>query len=343
MKSKFLVFLLVLGLLSFCNEQNSENNVIRPDIITEQVPYDSEDPAIWINKDDPSKSIIFGTDKNTSGAIYAFGLDGKIIHEKTIKGLKRPNNIDIAYNVKLSDDLKSDILVVTERERTQLRIFAIPSMAPVDGGELPVFEGEPDDYAQPMGVAFYTSPIDNSVYIIVSRKKGPVSNYLFQYKVVPGDTNLSLQLVRKFGNFSDKQEIEAIAVDNELGYIYYADEDHCIRKYYAEPGKGNKEVGCFGQGVFKHDIEGLALVKFDGDEGYLLASNQQNGSFSVFSRKENEYLKELYLGTKDTDGCDAVNMYLNEVFNTGIFVAMNNSRNYYFYELSKLGLPDTDQ
>jgi len=312
---------------------------ITPDIISEKVKYDSDDPAIWVNKIKPSKSIVFGTDKDSDGAIYAFDLEGNIIPEKSIYNLKKPNNIDIAYNVKISDDLKTDILVVTERERKKIRIFAIPSMAPLDNGGLPVFENEHEGYRQPMGIALYTSSIDNSVYIIVSRKKGPASGYLFQYKLVQDEGALSLKLVRKFGEFSKEQEIEAVAVDNELGFIYYSDENYGIRKYFAEPDMGNEELYCFGKNIFEHDIEGIAIVKYKGGKGYLVVSNQQNQSFSVFSRKENKFIKEIYLETKDTDGCDAVSVPLNDTFNTGIFVAMNNSRNFYFYNLEKLGLP----
>ena len=71
--------------------------VIAPDVITEKTLHDTDDPAIWINKNDASKSIVFGTDKNTDGAIYAFNLEGKIIEEKTIRNLKRPNNVDLEY------------------------------------------------------------------------------------------------------------------------------------------------------------------------------------------------------------------------------------------------------
>ena len=55
------------------------------DVVTETTLHDTDDPAIWINKQDPSKSIIFGTDKDeVNGGIYAFNIDGKIIKNKTV-------------------------------------------------------------------------------------------------------------------------------------------------------------------------------------------------------------------------------------------------------------------
>lgn len=58
----------------------------------------------------------FGTDKNTDRAVYAFNLDGKIIEDKTIRGLKRPNNVDIRYDFKLNDSTRVDAMAFIKRE-----------------------------------------------------------------------------------------------------------------------------------------------------------------------------------------------------------------------------------
>ena len=65
-----LTALVVIG----CKKNNLP--AISPDVITESTLHDTDDPAIWVNKKDPSKSIVFGTDKDTDGAIYAFDLEG---------------------------------------------------------------------------------------------------------------------------------------------------------------------------------------------------------------------------------------------------------------------------
>ena len=240
-----------------------------------------------MNPENPDKSIIFGTDKDPDGAIYAFDLEGKIIEAKTIRGLKRSNNVDLQYDFKINDLLTVDVLAFTERDKKQIRIFSVPDMKPLDSGGLSVFEDETNSkLREPMGISLYSSPIDNVLYAIVSRKKGPKTNYLYQYEIVSDGNGVSFELRRKFGNFSGEQEIEAVAVDNELGYIYYSDETHCVRKYFAEPSKGNKELGCFGGGTFEGDIEGIALANFKNGTGYIIVSNQKKGSFNIFSRKK---------------------------------------------------------
>src|SRR5690606_28368715 len=120
---------------------------------------------------------------------------------------------------------KTDIAVVSERLTSNLRIYSLPDMTPLDGGGIPMFEGEhPADYRALMGIATYTSP-QGETYVIMGRKNGPSEGYLWQYLLRgAADGSIKAELVRKFGRFSGTQEIEAIAVDNELGYVYYSDE-----------------------------------------------------------------------------------------------------------------------
>jgi hypothetical protein len=64
------------------------------------------------------------------------------------------------------------------------------------------------------------------------------------------------KLVGKFRNYSGKNEIEAFAADNELGYVYCSDEGVGIRKYYAHPDSSNTELALFGTKEFTDYQEG---------------------------------------------------------------------------------------
>ncbi len=327
---------LLLGTLLFsCNQ--SKLTPIPPDIITEKTPNDTDDPAIWINHNNPAESIVFGTDKETNGGIYAFDLQGKILPEKSIRNVLRPNNVDIEYGFALNDSTKVDILAFTERERQQIRLFSVPDMLPLDGGGFPVFEDATGfEHNLPMGIALYKSPKDSVFYAIVGRKTGPSQDYLYQYELRADSTGVTTRLVRKFGQFSGEKEIEAIAVDDEYGYVYYADEGVCIRKYYAEPTMGNEEVSCFGGEYFLEDIEGIAIAAYPNGSGHIIVSNQQLGEFNIFSRKENTFVKAVNLSTYGTDGCEVVTTPLNATFKNGLFVAMNEGKDFYFFDLGKV-------
>lgn len=331
---RFIIFFLLVFAVS-CKEQLPE---IKAKVITQQTLHDTDDPAIWVNPKDASKSIVFGTDKNTNGAIYAFDLDGKIIEDKTIRGLKRPNNVDLEYGFELNDSISVDVIACTERELQQIRLFSVPDMTPLDNGGFKVFTDATDPESNwPMGIALYKSPVTGSLYAIVSRKTGPKDNYLYQYEITSDSLGVHSSLVRKFGKFSGKKEIEAIAVDNEKGIIYYSDEGHCIRKYYAEPSKGDEEIYCFGGDYFKEDIEGIAIAKYD-KKAFLIVSNQQAHTFNIFDANTNKFIKELNLGTVETDGCDVTTKQLGDKFPNGLFVSMNDNREFYFHDLGSLNL-----
>ncbi len=331
------------GFLLISCEVNNKIEKITPDIITEKTANDADDPAIWINKNDPSKSIVFGTDKASEGAVYAFNLEGKIIKEKSIFNIARPNNVDISYDFVLSDSTKTDIIVFTEREKEQIRLFSVPDMKPLDNGGFKVFEDEKEQSLRlPMGIALYKSSISNKTYAIVGRKSGPKQKYLYQYELISDSTTVKAKLVRKFGDFSGKKEIEAIAVDAELGYVYYSDEQHCIRKYYADPEKGDKEISCFGGDYFKEDIEGIAIARTQGYQGFIIVSDQQRGTFNVFDRNTNDFIKAVNLSTLETDGCEVTTVSLGSKYPNGLFVAMNDESNFFFYDLSRLSLSNVE-
>jgi 3-phytase len=338
MKNKYILsFLLLSVLFTACKNDKLaavSPNAVKPTAVTETLPHDTDDPSIWIHPTDASKSIIVGTDKDTDGALYAFDLKGKIL-KKSIP-LKRPNNVDIAYGLVI-DGKKVDIAVTTEREENRIRIFSLPDLEPIDNGGIPVFEGE--NLRDPMGVSLYTRPSDGKIFAIVGRKSGPVENYLWQYELSGNGKFADGKVVRKFGTYSGKKEIEAIAVDNELGAVYYCDEQVGIRKYKADPAlNDNKELSFFGQKDFKADHEGIAIYKKTDSTGYILVSNQQANSFMVYPREgvngnPNSYklLSEVPTSTIECDGAEVTNVNLGGAYKNGLFVAMSNGMTFHYY------------
>ncbi|MHA7942702.1 phytase [Formosa sp. 3Alg 14/1] len=313
---------------------------IKPTLVSQKTPHDTDDPAIWVNKNNPAQSIVFGTDKDeVNGGVYAFDLDGKIINDKSLTGVSYPNNVDIEYGFALNDSTKIDIMMFSEREKNQMRLYAVPDMTPLDNGGFPVFEDETDlELRRPMGISIYKNPETHKTYAIVSRKKGPTEGYLYQYELITSNSKVTAKLVRKFGTFSGQKEIEAIVVDDALGHVYFSDEGVGIRKFYADPAKGDAQISMFGSEYFTDDIEGIALATYTNNEGFLIVSNQQDHSFNIFKRGDNSYVKTLNLGTIETDGCDVTTQPLGSKYPNGLFVSMNDEKDFFFHSLDSLKL-----
>ncbi|GAA0736562.1 phytase [Gaetbulibacter jejuensis] len=336
MKNTFILGAIALVLFS-CGNGLPE---VAPTLKTEKLPHDSDDPAIWINRENPEQSIVFGTDKDeVNGGVYAFDLDGKIIKEKSLTGVSYPNNVDIEYGFKLTDSTETDIMMFTEREKNQIRLYSVPDMKPLDNGGYKVFTDETNiEMKRPMGISIYKNPKTGEVSAFVSRKAGPTQGYLYQYALVSDSLGVHANLLRKLGTFSGQKEIEAIAVDDALGYVYYSDEGVGIRKYHADPKQGDKEIALFGSEYFKDDIEGIAIATDNGDNGFLIVSNQQDHSFNIFKRSDNSFVKTINLGTIETDGCDVVTESLGKKFPNGLFVSMNDQQDFFYHALDSLKL-----
>jgi len=334
----------MLSLLVFnCDKTNDIENLsevkISPIVITQPVKHDTDDPAIWINRKDPSKSLIVGTDKDIDGALYVYDLNGQIIEEKVVRSLKRPNNVDIEYGLMLNNS-PVDIAVTTERYENRLRVFNLPDMKAKDNGGIPVFEGETQ--RDPMGIALYRRPSDGNIYAIVGRKEGPTdSSYLWQYLLEDDGTgNVKGTKVRAFGIWSGQKEIESIAVDDKLGYVYYSDEGVGVRKYYADPDSpdANKELVLFCTEGIQQDQEGISIYEVTDSTGYILVSDQQANEFHIFKREGepgnphlHTLMKVVKVSTNESDGSDVTSIALDAQFPEGLFVAMSDNKTFHYY------------
>lgn len=335
-----LLLLLLTCLLAGCSRPEHPSVAIRASVATGPVTDDADDPAIWVNPSNPAASLILGTNKVAAprGALAVFGLDGH--PRQTIAGLDRPNNVDVEYGLLLGGEL-IDIAVVTERLKHRLRIFRIPG----DGGPLadissaggaPVLDGESGEFAEPMGIALYRRPRDGQVFAIVAPKNGPREGYLRQYRLEDdGGGKVRAVHVRRFGSFSGTKEIEAVAVDDALGHVYYADEGLGIHKWHADPDHpdAGKELALFGVEGFAGDREGIAIYARPDGTGYLICTDQLPGNthYHLYKREggptgpndHSEFVKCVRGGADSTDGIEVTSAPLGGQFPSGLLIAMN--------------------
>ncbi len=320
---------------------------IRHAVATDPVSEDPDDPAIWVHPTNPEHSLILGTNKAAAprGALVAYGLDGR--RRQVVVGLNRPNNVDVEYGWKLGGAVV-DIAVVTERFERCLRLYRIDrltgALAEVSG-RLEVFAGEAGEAGAPMGIALFKRPRDGVIFAIVGRKTGPRNGYLWQYRIEDaGAGRARLVKVREFGRFSGGEEIEAIAVDDELGYVYYADEGDGIHKYHADPDHPDAvgELAHFGREGFLANREGIAIYARRGGAGYILCTDQIDGNsrYRIYRREGRqgnphdhaEVLKVIAGGADATDGLEASSANLGARFPRGLLVAMNSGgKNFLVY------------
>jgi 3-phytase len=319
---------------------------IQPVVRTDTVTDDPDDPSIWVHPTDPSRSLILGTNKvkAPNGALVVFGLDGKT--RQTVAGIDRPNNVDVEYGLTLGG-ARVDIAVATERLKGQLRIFRVTEQGIADitsPGNTRVFADRSAEQAAPMGIGLYKRPRDGAIFAIVSSKNGPREDYLGEYRLSDdGQGRVKATFVRYFGAFSGLAEIEAVAVDDALGYVYYADENAGIRKYRADPDAADagEELAFFGRTGFRANQEGIGIYAREDGTGFIVCTDQLPGSseYHVFRREgepgrphEHREVRVVRGGADSTDGLEVVSKPLGSMLPRGAMVAMNSSgKNFLVY------------
>lgn len=340
---------LVVGLVAVLAQSSG---VLRPALSTAQVPHDPDDPAIWVNAADPARSLILTTDKMPGvGGLYVFGLDGSL--KRTVAPLDRPNNVDVEYGFPVAGALV-DIAVVTERLKHRLRIYGIAA----DGSDLrdlvpdglAVLAGQPGPASEPMGIALYKRPRDGAIFAIVAPKTGGTTNYLWQYRLAESNGAFTATLVRRFGAFSQMGsvvgeigEIEAVVVDDALGYVYYSDERYGIRKWHADPDHpdAGNQLAVLGREGYRGDREGLAIYAGANGAGYLVSSDQVPGAARVMIYARNGSVRDPHdqpllaavpTGADATDGLDVTSTPMPG-FPDGMLAMMNSTpRNFLLYQ-----------
>ena len=327
-------YLALFPLLLCACSQRSAPIPIQPAFATQPVNDNADDCAIWANRSNPQRSLIFGTNHadGAGGALMVYDLSGKV--RQTIGGIESAGSVDVEYNISIGGRA-SDLLVLAEQRRQRLRIMRVwPDGSGVEeNSEIPVFEKQMGDFAEPVGLALYRRPSDGSVFAIVGRKKGPRKGYLWQYRLFTDDkARVRGEKIREFGDSAGN--IRAVAVDDEAGFVYYADADDSIRKWHADPDHpaAAKEVARFGIDGFRGSRAGIAIYAAANGEGYIVCTDQTGSAseFRIYDRKDPSKLLKVISGGGDTGAwLDVSNANLGKDFARGMMVAMNGAaRNY---------------
>lgn len=283
----------------------------------------ADDPAIWVNPVDPSKSVIIGTVKGYGLEVY--DLQGRLLHSYKIGN---PNNVDVRYGFPLANGEKADIVASSDRSTNEILIFRIDpagfGLTLISGGRIKSAIRREEVY----GICLYKSPKSGDYYVFLNGKGGSVE----QYRLMPfGENEVTGELKR---TLALSTQPEGLVADDRLGFVYMGEEDKGIWKVAAEPDQPSTPVLLADSGnsnpAIAYDIEGLTIFYATDSTGYLIASSQGNNTYAVFEREGgNRYLGSFGIlggaidGTYDTDGIDVTGSNLGGPFASGLFVAQD--------------------
>lgn len=287
---------------------------------TSPVPHKgdaADDPAIWVNPQDPSLSAVIGSDK--LGGIGVYDLDGREIQYLRAGKI---NNVDLRTGFTLGG---REVVVVAGSNRTDNSI-ALFTLDPKTRTLTDVAARKISSTPQSYGACLYHSKATGKFYCFVTAKTGVVE----QYELFEAAGKIDARKVRSFNLGS---VAEGCVADDELGQLYVSQELVGIWKLGAEPeaGETRKLVDKAGKGALVADVEGLAIAYGKDGKGYLMVSSQGNHTYVVYRREgDNAFVKTFRIvdangvdGAAETDGIDVTTASLGDAFPRGLFVAQD--------------------
>jgi 3-phytase len=299
---------------------------VKPTLETE--PADSfgdaaDDPAIWVNPADPSRSLVIGTDKKLG--LYVHDLDGRKV--QTLPDGKL-NNVDLRYDFPLGGE-RVAIVAASNRTTDGISVYRVDEdalqLAEVADGILPT------GFLDPYGLCMYRSASSGEFYVFIN--EGGDGRFRQWRLFDNGEGRVGAEQVREFPVGS---QTEGCVADDELGFLYVGEEDHGIWKYPAEPDGGSDRVlidSTADDGHLTDDVEGLALWIGDGGRGYLIASNQGADNYAVYRREgDNAWVGHFHIvanaelgidGASETDGLEVTSAALGARYPAGLLVVQD--------------------
>ena len=285
----------------------------------------ADDPAIWVDPQQPQDSLVIANDKQ--GSLEVYNLDGSL-RQRVSTATARWGNVDVRQQVRIGA-LTTDVVASLNGG---LRVFTVdPStrlLASIaDGtGALAVGAGE--------GFCLYDSASTGRVYGFVITRAGRVR----QYELDDPDADGLIQ-VSKVREFAVGSEAEGCVADDASGTLYISQEDVGLWRYGAEPGDASTRVAVDDVSASGHlvsDIEGVTLIE-TGSTGYLVASAQnvakpKQSYFVLYDRVTNAYVASFRIDSgRAADGCqrtDGITAYAGDLgpsFPQGMFVCQDNA------------------
>ncbi len=284
----------------------------------------ADDPAIWVNSEDPSKSLILGTNK--LGAINVYNLRGEALHRKA---LDAPNNVDLREVT--VNGARKIIVGASDKQRGEILLFELDP----GSGALSEVLSEPIvamTERETYGFCMYYRAETNELYAIATDKSGQIE----QWRLRPSlDGTFSGEFERTLRLDS---QAEGCVVDDENGRLFVAEEDYGIWAFGADPrdesapqmvARAGAEVG--GGIRIRSDVEGLAVYAPANSDsrGFLIVSSQGNDSYVVFDRVPPFAYRGVFqiefneVKTGDTDGLEITALNTGVGYERGLLVVQD--------------------
>jgi 3-phytase len=234
------------------------------------------------------------------------------------------NNVDLREGFALGGR-EVVIVAASDRDRNAIALFAFAAEQPdlVDVADGVIATGLNEIY----GLCMYRNRINGQFYVFVNDKDGRYQ----QHELLAGASGdrVTTRIVREFRTAGQP---EGCVADDELGWLYVGEEAAGLYRVGAVPEAPADLilVDRVGTGRLVADVEGLAIYRQAGGDGYLVVSSQGDDAYAVYRRSPpNEYVGRFRIGdgpidgTSSTDGLEVTSESLPPPYEQGLLVVQD--------------------
>jgi 3-phytase len=275
----------------------------------------ADDPAIWINSQQPENSRILGTNKKRG--LYVYDLTGKQLQELLVD---RVNNVDVRQGFTLKN-IPADIAAASQRDRSSIALFHIEPETGVVTFTNEISTGLDDVY----GLCMYRGK-ENRVYVFINDEDGRYE----QWEIADSQDGWQGNMVR---SFSVESQPEGCATDEQQHRLFVGEENQAVWTLGAEPSDDiNMELMAPISDILTADIEGMEVYQTN-DRSILVVSSQGNDSFVLFDTQPPfNYLGRFRVGlnellgidgASETDGLTVTSANLGPLYHKGLLVVQD--------------------
>ncbi len=313
------------------DSQPADTRTVTATVETEPVddPCDAaDDPAIWLNEEDPAASLIVATNKVRGLLVYA--LDGSVV-SRLDSG--RINNVDLRGGIRVGG---AETIVVAGTNRTTMTLDIL-ALDPASGELSPLGDPIDPEFAdEPYGLCLYHSAASGDLYVFANAQDGAVGQWRLDDNGRGGLTGAPVR------SWMLASQPEGCVADDANGWLFIGEEEAAIWRFDAEPTASTDRptvvdrttLGEPGGGRLAADVEGLALYAPPGGgarDGFLVASSQGNHTYVVYDRAPPHAYRGTFRiagegaidGTEETDGIDLVAAPVGPDYPAGLLVVQD--------------------
>ncbi|MGA8994218.1 MAG: phytase [Nocardioidaceae bacterium] len=283
----------------------------------------ADDAAIWVDPDDPARSVVVADDKSErGGGIGVFGMDGRLLQFRADGMI---GNVDLRSGFPTPT---GPVVLVGANNRTNdtLALWVLDTstrrLSPVVSGRIATLSPS-------YGFCMYHSPRSGRFYAFVTPKG---SGSIQQFELSDdGAGKVAASLVRTLRIGSTA---ESCVADDETGRLYVGEEDVAVWRFGAEPTAGADAVSVdtVGAGHLEADIEGMTIAYGSGGSGYLVVSSQGDSTIALYDRAGHEFVRTVRLvanggidAVTESDGLDVTTLNAGPGFEGGLLVVHDGS------------------